>query len=246
MTDSRTRTRSIRPQRRRMPRPVPCTGATPRSRRRVAGPVGAVLALAALAVVWAARLSIPDAVYVSQLGTPSLPTADAFNAALLLLAVGAGFVAVAVRGTRATSRVLGAWSASVTLAAAGAAFAVASRVTCTDGCPVPLTPGATFQDLVHVTAAVLGFAGAAWAMLQVGWSDASRAVRLGSRVAAAGVAATAAAGGALSLLAFHTDVGAALELAATTVGILWLAALGLPGHRRTARRAPRTSVRSVP
>ena len=58
-------------------------------RRRANGPllvVGALLVLAGLALLLAARFSIGTSrwVYVSEMGAPDLPTAGAFEAALLL------------------------------------------------------------------------------------------------------------------------------------------------------------------
>ncbi|MEJ5945323.1 DUF998 domain-containing protein [Pseudokineococcus basanitobsidens] len=195
-------------------------------RRRAAAGLGALTALAALAVLWVARLQVDgEGVYVSQLGADGMPTAAAFNTALLALAVGGGLVAWSVRGHRACEPLLRTWSTSATLAAACLAFAAASRVTCTAGCPVPLTTGATAQDLVHTSSAVVGFGAAAWAMLQVGWSACSRALRRASRGAAAAVGGAAAAGGLLSVAGLGTDVGAALEHLATTVAVLWLPVL---------------------
>jgi len=215
--------------------------------------VGGGLALVALSAIWVARVLLDRDVYVSQLGAPSEPTAAVFNTALLVLGIGGVLVAGAshlsaparasgpasgpapgaARGraggdaggrTGMARRAVGAWSVSATLGLAGAAFVVASRVTCTDGCPVPLTAGSTVQDLVHVSAAAAGFAAAAWAMLQVGWSRGRvpAGVRRVSRVAAVGVAQCSASGGLLSVAAYRTDVGALLEFAAMSIGVLWL------------------------
>ncbi|ROP27133.1 DUF998 domain-containing protein [Pseudokineococcus lusitanus] len=206
-------------------------------RRRAAALTGALAALGSLATLWAARLQVTgEGVYVSQLGADGMPTAPAFNAALLVLAAGGALVGWALRGHRARVRVLGAWSTGTTLLVAGLAFAVASQVTCTAGCPVPLTPGAGAQDLGHTTAAVVGFGAAAWAMLQVGWSGSARSLRLVSRGAAAVVAGAAAAGGLLSVAGLGTDVGAGLEHLATTVAVLWLAVLA--GHAAVRRTSP--------
>ncbi|MEJ5866772.1 DUF998 domain-containing protein [Pseudokineococcus sp. 5B2Z-1] len=210
------------------PLAVPASSRPAAGHRRAAAGAGALAALLALAALWAARLRVEgDGVYVSQLGADGMPTAGVVNTALLVLAAGGGLVAWALRGHRACAPVLGAWSTSATLTAAGLAFAVASRVTCTEGCPVPLTTGSTTQDLVHTSVAVTGFGAAAWAMLQVGWSACSRPLRLLSRGAAAGVAGSAAAGGLLSVAGLGTDVGAGLEHLATTVAVLWLAVLAV-------------------
>ncbi|WKK70681.1 hypothetical protein Q0F99_12795 [Rathayibacter oskolensis] len=52
------------------------------------------------------------------------------------------------------------------LLAAGC-FALASQVTCTAGCPLPVGPTFSWQDLIHTSAAVLGFAAACMAMLRL-------------------------------------------------------------------------------
>jgi len=218
--DARTRTR--------------CTAPTRRRLDRVAAVVGALAVLAALVTIWAARATVGESVYVSQLGAPGMPTAAIFNAALLLLATGGALTALALRGARADVRLLSAWTVSSSLAASAGAFAVASRVTCTPGCPVPLTAGASAQDLVHVVAAVVGFATAGWAMLQVAGGagvargaggPSMRRVRWGSGITAAAVVLVASVGGLLSIAGVGTDVGANLEFVAMTLAVLWLVAI---------------------
>ncbi len=247
--------------------------------------MGGGLGLVALSAIWVARLLLDRDVYVSQLGAPSEPTAAVFNAALLALGIGGVLVAAAsrrsIKPARACGRAcrpvpgpagggaggdaggragrgrgpVGTWSVSATLVFAGAAFVVASRVTCTDGCPVPLTAGSTVQDLVHVSAAAAGFAAAAWAMLQVGWSwgqgrlgGVPTGVRWASRVAAAAVALCSAAGGLMSVAAYRTDVGALLEFAAMSIAVLWLVVfawwVALDGTASPGRRP--VAVRGAP
>jgi putative copper export protein len=105
-------------------------------------------------------------------------------------------------------------------------------------------PGFTWQDLVHTSAAVIGFAGASWVMLQVA-SDA-RLKRLArfSLVAALAVALIAATGGILSLLQFGTEVGGLLELVATTVALTWLVGLSLFLAIETSSASPRDESRT--
>ena len=209
--------------------------------RAVLGLVGAAAALVALGVVWAARLSVGRPVYVSELGSGAHPTTAAFAAALLLLAGGGAAAALAARGERATAAVLRAGSVTASLATSSVAFVVAAGVPCSPGCPVPFTSGSTAQDAVHVTAAVLGFAAAVWAMLQAVTAAPSRAVRRVSVVAAVLVAVAAAAGGLLSLLGVDTDLGAQLELLATTVAVGWLVV-----HAASAAVPPRLRRRPDP
>ncbi len=211
-----------------------------RSRARIVlGTLAAVAALASLTVIWWARMSLwPRTVYVSELGSPALPTADAFNSALLLLAVGGLLGGLSGRGLRSPLRVLGAWTVTASLVTAGLMFAFASRVTCTPGCPVPFTPFSTLQDLLHTAAAVIGFAAASWAMLQVAWADPLRGIRLYSRTTAVVVAVVATTGGMFSILRFRTDIGGMLELIATSFAVLWLAVFAAS---RAARRDGVTS-----
>jgi len=197
--------------------------------------LGALAALGAVVVIWAARLTVDGTVYVSELGSPALPTAEAFNAALLVLAAGGVLAGLGALGQRSTARLLGRWSIAASLITSGVAFLVASRVTCTAGCPVPFTEGATAQDLVHVVTAVIGFAAAAWAMLQTAFGEGPRPLRLLSRFAAVAVAAVAAAGGILSVLQFRTDIGAALEFTAMSIAVLWLSGFALSNAARPLR-----------
>lgn len=223
-----------------------------RSRARIVlGTLAALAALASLTAIWWARMSLwPRTVYVSELGSPVLPTADAFNSALLLLALGGLLGGLSARGLRSPVRLLGAWTVTASLVAAGLMFAFASRVTCTPGCPVPFTPTSTLQDLLHTTAAVVGFAAASWAMLQVAWADPLRGIRLYSRTTAVVVAVVAATGGMFSILRFRTDIGGMLELIATSFAVLWLAVFAAS---RAVRRddvvlspATTASTRTVP
>ncbi len=199
--------------------------------------LGAVAALGAVAVIWAARLTVEGTVYVSELGSPAMPTAEAFNAALLVLAAGGVLAGLGALGQRSAARWLGRWSIAASLVTSGLAFLVASRVPCTAGCPVPFTEGATAQDLVHVVTAVIGFAAAAWAMLQTAFGDGPRALRMLSRCAAIAVALIAAVGGLLSVLQFRTDIGATMEFTAMSVAVLWLAGFALSNAARPHRAA---------
>jgi hypothetical protein len=206
--------------------------------RAAALTLAAALAAVGLILIWVARLSADRYLYVSELGAIGEPTADVFRWAMTAVAVGAAMPAGALtpRG-----RVLRAIPPAVVLLAAAAAFGLASQVTCTRYCPLPVGPGFTWQDLVHTSAAVIGFAGASWVMLQVA-SDA-RLKRLArfSLVAALAVALIAATGGILSLLQFGTEVGGLLELVATTVALTWLVGLSLFLAIETASPPPRAT-----
>jgi hypothetical protein len=198
---------------------------SPRVRDAVAGILGAVLVLIALALIWVARLRTGD-VYVSELGATGAPTARMFEVALLLIVVGGSLIAFAGRDVRSRLRVLAAWSPAVSLWIACGFFLVASQVTCTAGCPVPYGPSFDWQDLGHITCAVLAFAAACWGMLQTSFAREHRALAIFSRVCGIGVAVIAGAGGILSLADFDTSFGSRLELAATTIAVLWVAVYG--------------------
>lgn len=189
--------------------------------------IAAVAVIVGLALLWGARIAANRFVYVSELGADGEPTAWAFRWALLLIASAAVIVAVAGRDLRSRLRILAAWTPSVSLLVAGASFAVASQVTCTSGCPLPVGSSFTWQDLIHTTIAVLGFAAACVAMLQVATAKDHPGLARLSLVSAIVVAVVAGTGGILSLARFMVDLGGLLEFAATTVALLWLAALAL-------------------
>ncbi len=187
---------------------------------------GSALVLGALAVVWVLTAMADHPLYVSGLGADGEPTAGAFEVALLMVSAGGAAVAWAGRGLRSYAPLLGRWSPSITLAVASAAFLLASQVTCTAGCPVPGTPASTWQDLVHVSSAVLGFAAAVVAMVQTAFAVGARGLPELSLVAGTCVAVVSGAGGILSLVGFATDVGALMEHVATSLALGWLAVLG--------------------
>nr|WP_244956818.1 DUF998 domain-containing protein [Galbitalea soli] len=205
---------------------------------------GAALVLIALAIIWAARLSDPaNAVYVSELGATGAPTAREFEAALILIVAGGSAIAWAARDVRSRVRMLAAWSPSVSLWIACGFFLVASQVTCTAGCPLPYGPSFDWQDLTHITVAVLAFAAACWAMLQTSFARERRVIAWFSLVMGASVATIAAAGGLLSLAQVATDVGSRFELIATTLAIGWVATFGsaVAVGRLRGQRAEMTS-----
>jgi hypothetical protein len=214
--------------------------ATSRGRRlELAGTlVGALCVLAALAIIWVARLSVHYDLYVSELGAPGMPTAKWFEAALLLIVVGASLIAFAGRDLRSRIRFLALWTPAVSLWIGSGGFLVASQVTCTPGCPVPYGPSFTWQDFIHTTLAVIAFAAACWAMLQVAFARGHRGLATMSLAAAVVVAVVAGAGGILSLAHFQADFGSRLELLATTVALVWLATLGGVLAARLARVRP--------
>ncbi|PRY65984.1 uncharacterized protein DUF998 [Glaciihabitans tibetensis] len=202
-----------------------------------AAATGSILVVVALTLIWSARLSVRRNLYVSELGATGEPTADVFRFALLLVVVGGSLVAFSTRLVRSDSRYLRAWSPAISLWVASGFFLVASQVTCTSGCPVPYGPQFTWQDLIHIICAVLAFAAACWAMLQVSFTRHRRLLATFSRLCGGAVAVVAATGGLLSLANTATGFGSQLELVATTIAILWLAvygALEALGHLRSA------------
>jgi len=197
---------------------------------RVARPLLAAAAaavLVGLALLWGARIAANRFVYVSELGADGEPTAWAFRWALLLVAVAALTVAAEATPLRSRMRILALATPSVSLLIAGSAFALASQITCTSGCPLPVGDSFTWQDFTHTVIAVIGFAAACIAMLQVATArDHPKLARL-SMVSAVVVAVVAGAGGILSLARFMQHLGGLLEFAATTVALLWLAILAV-------------------
>lgn len=204
--------------------------------------VGCVLVAAALAIIWAARLSIPRELYVSELGAEGMPTAKWFEAALLLIVVGGSAIAWAGRRVRSRLRVLAAWTPAISLWIGCGFFLFASQVTCTSGCPLPYGDTFNLQDFLHTLAAVLAFAAACWAMLQSSFAKGHRVLAVFSGLTGILVAVIAGTGGMLSLLKFQQAFGSRLEFVATTLAIAWLIVFGVT----IAARAIRTpSGRSV-
>jgi hypothetical protein len=198
--------------------------------------LGSVLVLAALALIWGARVTVERNLYVSELGAVGEPTAAVFRVALLLVVAGGSLIAFATRAVRSSVRYLRAWTPAISLWAASGFFLVASQVTCTSGCPVPYGPLFTWQDLIHIVCAVLAFAAACWAMLQVSFTRNQPLLAGFSRVAGTAVALIAAVGGLLSLAGTATGFGSWLEFVATTIAIVWLAVYGLLAARLAAGR----------
>jgi hypothetical protein len=214
-------------------------GAAPDDRRLkvdvAAALVGSALVVGALVLIWGARLTVERNLYVSELGATGEPTSDVFRVALLLVVGGGSLIAYSTRFVRSSVRVLRLWSPAISLWVASGFFFVASQVTCTSGCPVPYGPQFTWQDLIHICCAVLAFAAACWAMLQVSFTRDQRVLALFSRASGLAVAVIAAAGGLLSLANIATGFGSQLEFVATTLAILWLAVYGVLAatqHRR--------------
>ncbi|MET1020093.1 MAG: hypothetical protein ABWX62_08930 [Microterricola sp.] len=197
---------------------------------------GAILVLLALGMMWSARIVFDGNTYVSGLGAHSEITAVPFNISLGLVAAGGALCAGGLWGLGRGA--LGAWAVSSSLIAASSMFAVGASVPCSTGCPIPLTPAAGVQDLVHTTAAVIGFAFAGVAILQTLRIDRGYAMLATPGILL--VIAAAAAGGILSLAGVATALGGWLELIATTAALLWLAAVaGMTQHRVTSAGAPR-------
>lgn len=206
--------------------------------RRALEPSGALLGsafvLAALVIIWVARLSQGRDLYVSELGAAGQPTARWFEGALLLIVGGGSLIAFAARGIRSRIPFLAIWTPAVSLWTGCGFFFVASQVTCTTGCPLPVGANFTWQDLIHTVVAVLAFAAACVGMLQVSFASGHRSLARFSLGAAIAVAVIAGAGGILSLARFQADFGSRLELAATTIALGWLLTLGLSTAVRPA------------
>ena len=177
--------------------------------------------------MWFARLTVPRELYVSELGAEGEPTAEWFRAALLLIVAGGSLIAFSGHRIRTAVPILRTWTPAVSLWIGCAFFLVASQVTCTAGCPLPVGPNFTWQDLIHTSVAVLAFAAACWAMLQTSFAIGHRALERFSLSCGIAVAVVAGTGGILSLARFGTNVGSVLELVATTIAIGWLAVFGV-------------------
>lgn len=197
-----------------------------RTVERAVAIAGCVLVAIALTIIWAARLSVPRELYVSELGAQGEPTAEWFQTALLLIVVGGSAIAFAGRHIRASVPVLNAWTPAVSLWVGCGFFLFASQVTCTSGCPLPY--GSTFnqQDFAHTLAAVLAFASACWAMLQASFARSHPTLARLSLATGLLVAAIAGTGGLFSLFRYEVVLGSKMEFVATTLAIAWLLLFG--------------------
>jgi hypothetical protein len=195
--------------------------------RRALAAIGVACVVVALVIIWAARLTIPRDLYVSELGAAGMPTARWFQVALVLIVIGGVAIGWVGRGIRSRPRILNLWSPSMSLFVSCGFFLIASQVTCTAGCPVPYGPGFTWPDFIHTTSAVVAFAAAVFTILQCAFAVGHRALRMFSLAAAILVAVIAGAGGLMSLLDWNADFGSRLEFVATTIGLAWIVVFGL-------------------
>jgi len=197
--------------------------------------LGCLAVVAALGIIWGARLTVPRDLYVSELGATGEPTAEWFRVALLLIVFGGSLIAWAGRAVRSTARILRWWAPAVSLWIGCGFFLFASQVTCTPGCPLPYGPTFNLQDFLHTLAAVLAFAFACWAMLQTSFAREQRVLARLSLVASLSVAVIAGTGGLLSLFRFQQGFGSRLELVATTIAVAWVVMFGAVLAVRAAR-----------
>jgi len=189
---------------------------------------GAAMIAAALVVIWVSRVQFGGTdVYVSELGAAGAPTARQFEVALLLVVVGGALVAFAGKDIRTRVRVLAFWSPAVSIWVACAFFLAASQVTCQAGCPLPTFSPFDWQDLTHITCAVLAFAAGCLAMLQSAFALHHRHLARFSLAVAIGVAVISGLGGILSLARFDTELGGYSEFTATTLAIAWVVVYGI-------------------
>jgi hypothetical protein len=194
---------------------------------RLVAILGTLAVLAALVIIWGARLTVPRDLYVSELGAQGEPTAKWFQLALVLIVVGGAAIGWVGRDIRSRPRILNLWRPSLSLFVACGFFLIASQITCTAGCPVPYGPLFTWPDFIHTTSAVVAFAAACWTIFQCAFAVGHRALRVFSLIASISVAVIAGAGGLMSLLDWNANFGSRLELVATTIGLAWILAFGL-------------------
>lgn len=206
---------------------------------------GGSFAFVSVALIWVSRLGDPSVQYVSQLGATGMPTAPLFNTALLLLGIAAVLVDRSL--LRGPNDYVVGWPISATLVVCGACFALASVVTCSPGCPVPFTPGALPQDLIHITAAVLGFLLAIVAMAQVALLRRRPWMRAASLATLVAVGASSFTGAMLALFRGDTALGGNLEFTAASLAIAWFGVFGfqVAADHRVTRSAGRPRRRAA-
>jgi hypothetical protein len=194
----------------------------------VASLTGAVFIAAALVIIWVSRVQFGGTdVYVSELGATGASTARQFEVALLLVVAGGALVAFAGRDVRSRIRMLAIWTPAVSIWIACGFFLVASQVTCRAGCPLPTLSPFDWQDLTHITCAVLAFVAACVAMLQTAFAVDHRYLARFSLTIAIAVAVISGLGGILSLAQFDTELGGYAEFTATTLAIAWVIVYGV-------------------
>jgi heme A synthase len=193
----------------------------------VASLTGAILITAALVLIWVARFQFGGTdVYVSELGGTGATTAHQFEVALLLVVAGGALVAFAGKDVRSRIRILSFWTPAVSIWIACGFFLAASQVTCQAGCPLPTLSPFDWQDLTHITCAVLAFVAACLAMLQTAFAIDHRHLARFSLTIAVAVAVISGLGGILSLARFDTELGGYAEFTATTLAIAWVVVYG--------------------
>lgn len=194
----------------------------------VASLTGAVLIAAALVLIWASRVEFGGTdVYVSELGATGASTARQFEVALLLVVAGGALVAFAGKEVRSRIPILSVWTPAVSIWIACGFFLAASQVTCQVGCPLPTLSPFDWQDLTHITCAVLAFVAACLAMLQTAFAVDHRYLARFSLTVAVAVAVISGLGGILSLARFDTELGGYAEFTATTLAIAWVIVYGV-------------------
>jgi hypothetical protein len=196
----------------------------------LASVTGAILIATALVIIWISRFQFAGAgtdVYVSELGGTGASTARAFEVALLLVVAGGALVAFAGKDVRSRIRILAIWTPAVSIWVACGFFLVASQVTCEAYCPLPTLSPFDWQDLTHITCAVLAFVAACLAMLQTAFAVDHRYLARFSLTVAVAVAVISGLGGILSLARLQTAVGGYAELTATSLAIAWVVVYGL-------------------
>jgi len=189
---------------------------------------GAVLIAAALVIIWVSRVQFGGTdVYVSELGATGATTARQFEVALLLVVAGGALVAFAGKDVRSRAWILAFWAPAVSIWIACGFFLAASQVTCQAGCPLPTLSPFDWQDLTHISCAVLAFVAACLAMLQTAFAVDHRHLARFSLTIAIAVAVISGLGGILSLAQFDTELGGYSEFTATTLAIAWVIVFGV-------------------
>jgi hypothetical protein len=183
---------------------------------------------AALVLIWVSRVQFGGTdVYVSELGGTGAPTARQFEVALLFVVAGGSLVAFAGRDVRSRIPILAIWAPAVSIWISCGFFLVASQVTCRAGCPLPTLAPFDWQDLTHITCAVIAFVAACLAMLQTAFAVDHRHLARFSLTVAIAVGVISGLGGILSLAQFDTELGGYSEFTATTLAIAWVVVYGV-------------------
>ncbi len=189
--------------------------------------------VALLVLAWRQAGSAGLGEFLSELGATGHPGSGTYRLAVLCVAGGVAFVAVAC------------WLGRPPVAAAGylaisaGLFTVSAAVPCADGCPIPVREGlSTLPNFVHFSGSAAAFGLAVFAMTAIAQAHRDPVLRRLSTTAAR-VATVLFSALSISLLVFgHARVNGLIERLLAGVCLGWLVVCALRLCRRSDEVPP--------